>query len=97
MGRKYEMVKDVLVEIKNPRRKQAVWGVRNASTVAYVYDMGKPRGSWEKRYSVGTERSGESIGSGYFTNKLSDAKRRARMAVKGRAFRSFLRRMGKSE
>jgi len=95
--RRYNLTKDVLVEIKKPRRKQAVWGVRNGSTVAYVYDMGKPKGSWEHRYSVGTERGGEPIGSGRFTNSLSEAKGYARMSVKGRAFRSFIRRMGRGD
>lgn len=93
MPRKYELIKDILVEIKKPRRKDAIWGVRNASKVAYVYYLGEPRGKWETRYSVGTEVSGEPVGAGRFTNSLAEAKEWARSSVKGRAFRAFMRRM----
>ena len=90
---RYELTKDVLVEIKKPRRKDAIWGVRNASVVAYVYYLGEPKGSWETRYSMGTEISGKPVGTGRFTNSLTEAKEWARSSVKGRAFRTFMRRM----
>ena len=93
MKRKREMIKDILVEIKKPRRKDAVWGVRNASVVAYVYYLGEPRGSWETRYSVGIEIGSKSVGTGRFTNSLTEAKEWAKSSVKGRAFRAFIQRM----
>jgi len=62
--------------------------------VAYVYYLGEPWGDWENRYSTGLETHGESIGRGRFTNDLEDAKNWARGAVKGRAWRHLMRRMG---
>lgn len=89
--RRYSL-EDELVEFK-PRRPNAVFGVRNGSYVAYVYDLGEPKGDWEQRYSVGLESHGEALGSGQFTDDLEYAKECARGRVKGRAFRLFLNRM----
>ena len=91
--RSYNMTEDRLVEFK-PRRRNAVFGVRNGSYVAYVWYAGEPYGDWKRRYSVGLEQRDRALGSGYFTNDFEDAKEHARGMVKGRAFRSFLRRMG---
>jgi len=91
---KRNMIKDELKEIKHPRNG-AIWGVRNGGFIAYVWDLGKPKGSWETRYSMGRyDARGEAMGNGYFTNDLEDARVHARQAVSGRAFRHFIRRMG---
>lgn len=88
------MIQDELKEIKHPRNG-AIWGVRNGGFVAYVWDKGEPKGSWETRYSMGCFDSiGEPIRSGYWTNDLEKAKEAARGTVAGRAFRHFIRRMG---
>lgn len=93
MGRKYELIKDVLVEFK-PRYKGAVYGVRNASYRAYVWDLGRPPKSWEGyRFKVSLVQGMEDLGHRGGANTLREAKKLARSSVKGRAFRSFLRRM----
>ena len=91
---KRNMLDDELKEIQHPRNG-AIWGIRNGGRVAYVWDKGEPKGSWETRYSMGCyDTKGDSMGSGHFTNDLEKAKERARGAVSGRAFRHLLRRMG---
>ena len=93
MTKRYEMTKDVLVEFK-PRYKGAVYGVRNASFRAYVWDLGRPAESWEGyRYTVSLIQGVEDLGYKGGANTLSEAKKIARDSVKGRAFRSFIRRM----
>ena len=87
-------LEDKLVEFR-PRTKGAIWGVRNYNYRALVFDNGKPKGSWERRYSVSLDDGKESLGSGYFTNDLATAKKHARIRVKGRPFRAFIQRMGK--
>jgi len=88
------MTQDELREIKHPRNG-SIWGVRNGGRVAYVWDLGEPKGSWETRYSMGCfDTRGESMDNGYFTNDLEAAKEWAAQTVKGRAFRYFIRRMG---
>ena len=86
-------IEDKLVEFK-PRMKGTVYGVKNYNSRAYVLDKGEPKGSWEKRYVMWITRNNEEVGHARWTNDLSQAKEWARSAVKGRAFRSFIRRMG---
>lgn len=93
MAKQREMLKDNLVEFK-PRYKGTVFGVRNGSYRAYVFDLGRPPESWEgDRFQVQLTQGKEVLGwSGAKT--LGEAKRKARQTVKGRAFRHLLRRMG---
>jgi len=81
---------DKLVEFK-PRTGNAIWGVRNYNYRALVFDNGIPKGGWEKRYGVGLDDGNRSLGTGYHTNDLTEAKNKARAMVKGRAYRSFIR------
>ena len=87
MTTKYELDKDVLTEIKNFKEKGAVWGIRNASVVAYVYYFGEPRYTWEYRYSVAIEVGDELVGGGGFSNNLIEAKKMAIDSVKSHLFR----------
>lgn len=88
------MTKDELVEFK-PRVKGAVFGVKNGSVKAYIFDLGHEPESWEGyRYWIqlimGNEVSSRKpTGS----NNFEEAKANARQTVKGRAFRYLLRRM----
>ena len=93
---KREMLKDELIEFK-PRYPGAVYGVRNGSYTAYVWDLGREPESWEgKRFNVSLQQGGEALGSRSETDTLTEAKKQARSAVSGRAFRHLLRRMGSS-
>lgn len=89
MKRNY--TQDNLIEIKHPRNG-AVWGVRNGGYTAYIWEK-QPKGSWEHRFTGGIfDAKGNPVGRNIGTNDLTDAKRIARQAVSGRAFRSFMRR-----
>ena len=91
---KRNMTQDNLIEFK-PRYINCVYGVKNGSVKAYIFDLGHEPESWEGyRYFIqlimGNEISSHKpTGS----NNLEEAKENARSTVKGRAFRSFLRRM----
>lgn len=88
------MIEDKLLEFK-PRMKGVIYGVKNGSVKAYVFDLGHAPESWEGyRYSIqliiGNEVSSHRpTGS----NNLEEAKTNARQTVSGRAYRHFLRQM----
>ncbi len=91
---KRNMTQDNLIEFK-PRYANAVYGVKNGSVKAYVFDLGHEPESWEGyRYWIqlvlGNEVSSyKPTGS----NNFEEAKTNARQTVTGRDFRYFLRRM----
>ncbi len=88
-----EMIKDNLIPFK-PRYKGAVYGVRNGSYRAYVWDIGKKPKSWEgQRFKVSLAQDSNDLGHRGEANTLSKAKRIANACVKGRAFRYLIRRM----
>jgi len=90
---KRNMITDELIEFK-PKYPQAVWGVRNGSYRAYVYDIGHEPESWEgRRFKIALQQGGEVLSSSESADTLEEAKKKARLTISGRAFRSFLNRM----
>lgn len=88
------MTKDQLVEFK-PRHPQVVYGVRNGSYRAYVWDLGHTPEAWEgKRFKISLQQKGEVLGYHTEADTLEEAKEKAKEAVRGKALRHLLRRMG---
>ena len=84
---------DELIEFK-PRYKGAIYGVRNGSYRAYVWDLGHTPESWEGyRYKVGLIQGSDDLGYKGGSNKLPEAIGIARSTVSGRAFRAFIGRI----
>ena len=84
---------DKLIEFK-PRYEDAIYGVRNGSYKAYVWDLGRTPEPWEgDRYKVSLVIGNELTGYHRESNDPLEAMEYARQAVSGRAFRLLLRRM----
>jgi len=98
---KRDVIHDRLKEFK-PRSPFAIFGVRNGSYVAYVYDQTLYEKPWTpdqqsyrgKRYLVGAFKRDESLPGNRQADTEEEARELARGQVRGRAFRHLLSRMG---